>query len=83
MAKFILCSLSLRVILLLILFCSKEDLQSRLADMEAKLAEAQEKASELSGTLERYRTDHLRSAEALRNDILQVLEQCNLEAPPV
>jgi hypothetical protein len=62
---------------------AKEDLQSRLADVEAKLAEAQGKASELSGTLERYRTDHLRSAEALRNDILQVLEQCNLEAPPV
>jgi uncharacterized coiled-coil protein SlyX len=62
---------------------AKENLQSRLADMEAKLAEAQEKASGLSGTLERYRTDHLRSAEALRNDILQVLEQCNLEAPPI
>jgi uncharacterized coiled-coil protein SlyX len=62
---------------------AKENLQSRLADMEAKLAEAQEKASGLSGTLDRYRTDHLRSAEALRNDILQVLEQCNLEAPPV
>jgi chromosome segregation ATPase len=53
---------------------TKEDLQVRLADREAKLAEAQEKASELSGTLERYRTDHLRSAEALHNDILQVLE---------
>jgi uncharacterized coiled-coil protein SlyX len=62
---------------------AKENLQSRLADMEAKLAEAQEKASGLSGTLEQYRADHLRSAEALRNDILQVLEQCNLEAPPI
>jgi uncharacterized coiled-coil protein SlyX len=62
---------------------AKEDLQSRLVDREEKLAEAQEKVSELSGTLERYRTDHFRSAEALRNDILQVLEQCNLEAPPV
>jgi hypothetical protein len=62
---------------------AKEDLHARLADREAKLAEAQEKASELSGTLERYRTDHLRSAEVLRNDILQVLEQCNLDAPPV
>jgi hypothetical protein len=47
------------------------------------LTEAQEKANELSGTLERYRTEHLRSAEALRTDILQVLEQCNLEAPPI
>jgi hypothetical protein len=33
--------------------------------------------------LERYRTDHIRSAEALRDDILQLLEQCNLSAPPV
>jgi hypothetical protein len=62
---------------------TKEDLHAQLADREAKLAEAQEKASELSGTLEWYRTDHLRSAEVLRNDILQVLEQCNLDAPPV
>jgi hypothetical protein len=62
---------------------TKEDLQAQLADREAKLAEAQEKASELSGTLERYRTDHLQSAEVLRNDILQVLEQCNLDAPPI
>jgi hypothetical protein len=62
---------------------AKEDLHAQLADREAELAEVQDKAGELSGTLERYRTDHLRSAEVLRNDILQVLEQCNLDAPPV
>jgi hypothetical protein len=49
---------------------AKEDLHAQLADKEAKLAEAQKEASELSGTLERYRADHIRSAEALRNDIL-------------
>jgi hypothetical protein len=37
----------------------------------------------LSGTLERYRADHIRSAEALRTDILQLLGQCNLGAPPI
>jgi hypothetical protein len=62
---------------------AKEDLHAQLADKEAKLAEAQKEASELSGALERYRTDHIRSAEALRNDILQLLEQCNLSAPPI
>jgi hypothetical protein len=53
---------------------AKEDLHAQLADREAKLAEAQKEASDLSGALERYRTDHIRSAEALRNDILQLLE---------
>jgi hypothetical protein len=62
---------------------AKEDLHAQLADKEAKLAEAQKEASELSGTLERYRADHIRSAEALRNDILQLLDQCNLSAPPI
>jgi hypothetical protein len=62
---------------------AKEDLHAQLADKEAKLAEAQKEASELSGTLERYRADHIRSAEALRNDILQQLDQCNLSALPI
>jgi hypothetical protein len=62
---------------------AKEDLHAQLADKEAKLAEAQKEASELSGTLERYRVDHIRSAEALRTDILQLLAQCNLAAPPI
>jgi hypothetical protein len=62
---------------------AKEDLHAQLADKEAKLAEAQKEASELSRTLERYRADHIRSAEALRNDILQLLDQCNLSVPPI
>jgi hypothetical protein len=62
---------------------AKEDLHARLADKEAKLAEAQKETSELSGTLERYRADHIRSAEALRTNILQLLSQCNLGAPPI
>jgi DNA repair exonuclease SbcCD ATPase subunit len=62
---------------------AKEDLHAQLVDKEAKLAEAQKEASELSGTLERYRADHIRSAEALRTDILGLLDQCNLGAPPI
>jgi chromosome segregation ATPase len=66
-----------------VLSSAKEDLRVQLTDREAKLAEAQRGVSELNEALERYRTDHIRSAEALRNDILQLLEQCNLSAPPV
>jgi hypothetical protein len=62
---------------------AKEDLHTQLVDKEARLAEAQKEASELSGTLERYRADHIRSTEALRTDILQLLAQCNLAAPPI
>jgi chemotaxis protein histidine kinase CheA len=62
---------------------AKEDLHAQLIDKEAKLAEAQKEASELSGVLERYRADHIRSAETLRTDILELLGQCNLGAPPI
>jgi chromosome segregation ATPase len=62
---------------------AKEDLHAQLVNKEAKLAEAQKVASELSGTLERYRVDHIRSAEALHTDILELLGQCNLGAPPI
>jgi chemotaxis receptor (MCP) glutamine deamidase CheD len=37
-----------------VLGSAKEDLHAQLVDREAKLAEAQKEASELSGTLERY-----------------------------
>jgi hypothetical protein len=57
-------------------------LHAQLLDKEAKLAEAQREASQLSGVLERYRADHIRSAETLRADILELLGQCNLGAPP-
>jgi hypothetical protein len=66
-----------------VLSSAKEDLRVQLADKEAKLAEVQKEASELNETLERYRVDHIRGAERLRDDILQLLDQCNLSAPPV
>jgi hypothetical protein len=62
---------------------AKEDLHAQLVNKEAKLAEAQKEVSELSGMLERYRADHIRSTEALRTDILELLGQCNLGAPPI
>jgi septal ring factor EnvC (AmiA/AmiB activator) len=46
-----------------VLGIAKEDMHAQLVDREAKLAEAQKEASELSGTLEQYRADHIRSAE--------------------
>jgi hypothetical protein len=47
---------------------TKEDLHTQLLDKEAKLAEAQKEASQLSDVLERYRADH-----TLRTDILELL----------
>jgi hypothetical protein len=32
--------------------------------------------------LERYRAEHIRSAETLRSENLELLGQCNLDAPP-
>jgi hypothetical protein len=62
---------------------TKEDLHAQLLDKEAKLAEAQREMRQLSGVLEWYQTDHIRSAETLHTDILELLGQCNLGAPPI
>jgi hypothetical protein len=62
---------------------SAKDLHAQLLDKEAKLAEAQKEASQLSDVLGRYRADHIRSAETLRTDILELPGQCNLGAPPI
>jgi hypothetical protein len=32
--------------------------------------------------LERYRVEHIQSAETLRSEVLELLEQCNFDAPP-
>jgi hypothetical protein len=61
---------------------SKEDMRAQLLDKDAKLAEAQKEESQLSDVLERYRAEHIQSAETLRSDILELLGQCNLDAPP-
>jgi chromosome segregation ATPase len=61
---------------------TKEDLHAQLLDKEAKLAEAQKEAGQLSDMLGRYRADYIRSAETLRTDILELLGQCNLGRLP-
>jgi hypothetical protein len=64
------------------LACTKEDLGARLRDKETKLVEAQNEPSQVRNVLEQYRTEHIRSAETLRSEILELLGQCNLDAPP-
>jgi hypothetical protein len=61
---------------------TKEDLSAQLHDKNAKLAEAQNEMSQLSSVLERYHSEHIRSAETLRSEVLELLGQCNLDAPP-
>jgi hypothetical protein len=61
---------------------SKEHLDARLRDRDAKLAEAQKEASQLSDVLERYRVEHIQIAETLCSEVLELLGQCNLDAPP-
>jgi hypothetical protein len=61
---------------------TKEDLHAQLLDRKDKLAEAQKEVSQLSDVLERYRTEHIRNTETLRTEILELLGQCNLDAPP-
>jgi hypothetical protein len=61
---------------------TKEDLHAQLRDRDAKLAEAQKETSHLSDVLEWYRAEHIRSAETLRSEVLELLGQCNLDAPP-
>jgi hypothetical protein len=61
---------------------TKEDLNAQLRDRDAKLAEAQKETSHLSDVLKRYRAEHIRSVEILRSEVLELLGQCNLDAPP-
>jgi hypothetical protein len=61
---------------------AKEDLDAQLRDKDARLTEAQNETSRLNSVLERYRAEHIRSAEALRSEVLELLGQCNLDAPP-
>jgi hypothetical protein len=64
------------------LTCAKEDLSGQLCDRNTKLASAKGEASRLNDVLERYWTQHIRSAEVLRDEVLELLAQCNLEASP-
>jgi predicted RNase H-like nuclease (RuvC/YqgF family) len=61
---------------------TKEDLSRQLQDKDTKLVSAKGEASRLNDVLERYQTKHIRSAEVLHNELLELLAQCNLEGPP-
>jgi hypothetical protein len=61
---------------------AREDLDVQLHDKDAKLTEAQNETSRLNSVLERYRTEHIRCAEVLHSEVLELLGQCNLDVPP-
>jgi chromosome segregation ATPase len=61
---------------------AKEDLDAQIRDKDDRMTEAHNETSRLNSVLERYRTEHIRSAEALRSEVLELLGQCNLDAPP-
>jgi hypothetical protein len=53
---------------------AKEDLRGQLRDKDNELAGAKSEAS-------RYQIQYIRSAEVLRDEVLELLAQCNLEVP--
>jgi hypothetical protein len=61
---------------------AKEDLSVQLRNKDAELTDAKNEAGRLGGVLEQYRTEHIRSTEVLRSEVLELLAQCNLDAPP-
>jgi hypothetical protein len=61
---------------------ARENLGVQLCIKDAELTEAKNETSRLNSVLERYRTEHIRCVEILRSDVLELLEQCNLDAPP-
>jgi hypothetical protein len=61
---------------------AKEDLSVQLRNKDAELADAKNEAGRLNDVLERYRTEHIRSEEVLCSEVLELLAQCNLDAPP-
>jgi chromosome segregation ATPase len=54
---------------------AKEDLNAQLRDKDTRLTEAQNETSRLNSVLERYRTEHIRSAEDVRSEVLELLGQ--------
>jgi hypothetical protein len=61
---------------------AKEDLSIQLSRTDVELTDAKNDAGRLGGVLERYRTEHIQSAEVLRSEVLELLAQCNLDALP-
>jgi hypothetical protein len=61
---------------------AREDLGVQLRDKDTELTEAKNETSRLNNVLERYRTEHIRCAEILCSEVLELLGQCNLDALP-
>jgi hypothetical protein len=61
---------------------AKEDLSVQLSRTDIELTDAKNEAGRLGSVLERYRTEHIQSAEVLRSEVLELLAQCNLDALP-
>jgi hypothetical protein len=62
---------------------AKEDLGVQLCNKDAELADAKNEVGRPNSVLERYRTQHIRSAEVLRSVVLELLAQCNLLTPKI
>jgi hypothetical protein len=60
---------------------AKEDLSVQLRNKDAELADAKNEEGRLSRVMEWYRTEHIRSVKVLRSEVLELLAQCNLDAP--
>jgi hypothetical protein len=61
---------------------AKEDLSVQLRNKDIELAEAKNETSRLNSVLKRYNAEHIRCAEVLRSEVLELLGKCNLDAPP-
>jgi hypothetical protein len=61
---------------------AREDLSVQLRNKDTELAEAKNETSRLNNILERYHTEHIRCAEVLRFEVLELLGQCNLDTSP-
>jgi hypothetical protein len=61
---------------------AREDMDVQLRDKDAELTEAKNEVSRLNSVLEMYHTEHIRCVEILRSEVLELLGQCNLDAPP-
>jgi hypothetical protein len=53
---------------------AKEDLSVQLRNKDTELTDAKNEAGRLNSVLERYRIEHIRSAEVLRSEVLELLE---------
>jgi hypothetical protein len=52
---------------------AKEDLSGQLREKDTELVGAKSEASRLDDVLERYQTQHIRSVEVLRDEVLKLL----------